>query len=228
MTRALDRELTIHFGGLMKLLNIERAFGNVLRLGVAAVVLATPLFAQERARIIAWPERSNAAQIRGADWDSFVPTNIEAVEIIDFKVAGVPVVPGQSFSAGEDWLKDLSVRVKNTSGRQIASITMMISFPETRYPKDGMDHLYGYQLEYKEGRYTRGVGDKGKPVAPGEEVELAADEVQYRIDHRRLVEKAGLTSISRATIVAVRVDFVDGAIWEAGRPRVRGVAGGAN
>ena len=212
----------------MKLLNIERAFGNVLRLGVAAVVLATPVFTQERDRIIDWPQRSMDAQIREADWQSFAPTNVEAVEIVDFKVAGVPIVPGRSFNAGEDWLKDLSVRVKNISDRQIASIMMMISFPETRYKQAGMDYFHGYRLEYREGRHTRVGGDKGKPLMPGAEVELAADEVQYKVDRRRVVEKAGLTSLSRATIVSVRVDFVDGAIWEAGRPRVRAVASRAN
>jgi hypothetical protein len=187
--------------------------------------LSSPLSAHSRDRIISWPVRSNDTQMRQRDGEAFANTHLEAVEIVGFEVAGVPVVPEQRFFAGEDWLKDLTVRVKNLSDRPASAIRMMFSFPESRYEKNGREYTDGYTLAYYslgygEGSSSSGFSEKGA-VMPGEEVELVCKEDQYRIDTQSALRRTGVSSISAVRFGGVRVDFSNGTIWIGGRPQVR-------
>src|SRR4051812_27296453 len=100
---------------------------SLLILAISA--LSSPVSAQER--VISWPTHSNQTQMKERGGEAFAKADLEAVEIIEFKVAGMPVIPGHRFFAGDDWLKGLTVRVKNISDRPASAIRVMFAFPES-------------------------------------------------------------------------------------------------
>ena len=46
----------------------------------------------------------------------------EPVKVVEVKVGGRVVKPGETFTADDNWLKKLTVKLKNTSGRTITSL----------------------------------------------------------------------------------------------------------
>lgn len=125
----------------------------------------------------------------------------------EIKVAGQPITPGRPFAAGADWLRNLSVRVKNTSAKPITYVQLNFSLPEARYQAGGV----GFHLIY--GRNISG-GERPAPDAkrllPGEETELSFTDADYE-RHRGFAEKlSGVTDFSRVRIGMVDVQFEDG------------------
>lgn len=62
-----------------------------------------------------------------------IPSPLKALEIVAINAAGQLITLGQPFTADGEWLKDLSVKVRNISGKAISSIRISFTLPETRY-----------------------------------------------------------------------------------------------
>jgi hypothetical protein len=187
------------------------------------MVLATSsgaLYAQERSRLISVVRSGMTPSIREPG-GRFVPTDLVVVEVIEFKLAGVPIIPGQSFPAGDDWLKDLTVKVKNISAKPISYLSMDFAMPEAKYVKDGREYRMGYSLEYKEGsRAKEGAGEM-KVVKPGEEAELVYLGPSYSLFRQRVAKDTGVTSITSLQSGGdMRVHFTDGSIWMGSNLRI--------
>lgn len=127
--------------------------------------------------------------------------------ISEIKVAGQPVMPGRPFPAGADWLRNLSVRVKNTSAKPITYVQLNFSLPEARYQSGGV----GFHLIY--GRNTSG-GERAAPDAkrllPGEETELSFTDADYEMNRGFAQRLSGVTDFSRVRLGMVDVQFEDG------------------
>ncbi|HVG28476.1 MAG TPA: hypothetical protein VM864_02020 [Pyrinomonadaceae bacterium] len=127
--------------------------------------------------------------------------------ISEIKVAGQPVTPGSPFPAGSDWLRNLSVRVKNTSAKPITYVQLNFSLPEARYQAGGV----GFHLTYGKNTVDSApdAPDAGR-LLPGEETELSFTDADYEM-HRRFAEKlSGVTDFSRVRLGMLSVQFVDG------------------
>src|SRR5215210_5154637 len=53
-----------------------------------------------------------------------------ALQIVEIKAGGNPVTLGQTFAADEDWLRSLSVRIKNVSGKTINVLPISFGLSE--------------------------------------------------------------------------------------------------
>ena len=189
-----------------------RAFAKLITL---LVVLAFPFAAaaQGQERFIEWgwlgPGAPRAA-IRQPD-GTFIPSKDVALDIVGILVDGKPVTLRQPFVAGDEWMRDLKVRVKNISGKPIIRATLGFSLPETkdRYANGvlAIDFRYGTAASGRAGE------EEPKMVMPGEEFELTRTRQLYEIHQKFIVEQSGLTRISRLTIATASARFDDETIW---------------
>jgi hypothetical protein len=122
-----------------------------------------------------------------------------SLQIIDIRVAGKPIVLGEPFAADDEtWLKSLTFRVKNISGKTINSMYVGLGFGFPEFGKDGRNDVAISLLSgiYGKGYDNRVSSEKGKPILPGEEIDLAFTETQLSII-RQMMASSGMTAVDR-------------------------------
>ncbi|HSE33227.1 MAG TPA: hypothetical protein VLA93_16755 [Pyrinomonadaceae bacterium] len=142
---------------------------------------------------------------------------------ISFKLKGQPVnarevvrreegIRAQEFEADRDWLKDLTLRLKNTSGKTITYIVVNLAFPEvTKNGRTALDQIFlGVDPERKFQRPQL-------RLAPNEIIEISLAERYAGI--KSLVET--VANVPPENVSQVLVDFHaaffdDGTYFQAG------------
>src|SRR5882724_8691279 len=94
------------------------------------------LHAQQRDRLIT-SIRSGMRTTMSQSDGPLTPTNHNAVEVLGFNLAGVPVTIGEPFRADEDWLKNLRAKVKNISEKPISHLRIIFALPEAKFVEGG-------------------------------------------------------------------------------------------
>ncbi len=131
----------------------------------------------------------------------------EPVEVVDLRASQKPIQPGEKVAGGDDWLKDLSFRLKNTSHKQIVYAEIALDFSGTQLT---------YLIRFGQRPGVKQQMRSPLAVAPGEylNVDVAGS---YR-DLKRFVENE--RQISTIEKVALRISFIafdDGTVWSAGK-----------
>ncbi len=132
------------------------------------------------------------------------------IEVFDLKVKDKVVSFGEAFEADADWLKDVSLKIKNTSKKTIVCIPVGLVFPETA-PSPMMHlKLFGNPTNSK----VRD-GRQSLELKPGEVLAVSlADEyerLKALVEHRRSID-----SIGTLTLETNRAYFDDGMMWDMG------------
>ena len=187
---------------------------NVFALSAAfAAILSfvTVVLPQTRERTILWPPLP-VGQIKSAADGIKLSSVNEAVQISEITVAGRSITPGQPFAADEDWLRTLTVRLKNVSGHTIVGAKIGFGLPETKTD----ERQIGFSLDYgKLG--IGGIPPHGQAlVVPDEQFDLKFNDAQYRLYLDFFGKHAGTTSFTQAWIGITTVKFDDGSIWSSG------------
>lgn len=139
------------------------------------------------------------------DWTP--PDDSNSISVTEIKVNGQSVALGQPFAAEADWLRTLTVRVRNESEKPIVAVGVSFSFPEASYHGGGL----GFRLAYGERRPGRETGAPAtKPLLPGEEVELTLTSDEYEMNRNFASRRGGVSEISRVSLGMAVVTFADG------------------
>ena len=132
------------------------------------------------------------------------------IEVFDLQVKDRGVSFNKAFEADADWLKGVSLKIKNNSEKTIVCIYMAVIFRETA-PAPMMYPKYF-------GRPTNtSVKPKGQPLElkPGEVLTVSlADEfegLKRAVEHRRPVD-----SVNVVELAITRAYFEDGMMWDLG------------
>jgi hypothetical protein len=166
---------------------------------------------QAKVRVVEWPTYPLGRIYSSAEGIKRSPVT-EALEIVDIKVESHSITIGHPFAADEDWLKTLTLRIKNISGQPIVGARMGFSLAETRIENKGL----GFSLEYGKGLSTGIPSDEQRVIGPNEEFEFRFNDAQYR-HHRAFVsERTSLPSFSIVWIGVTSVKFDDGSFWTSG------------
>ena len=172
-----------------------------LMLGIFVTLFsATSVFSQPKNRVVQWPEMNFTPVNTRASGYSQDLAKMEALEIIDIAVGGKSITIGQSFAADDEWLKNLTVRVKNVSDLNISSVQMDLFLPEIM-PGGPLVTL---------GFGCGGVG-KGQSILSGEEVELKLVLYSWLLD--QINRKSSLSMITKAEIQEFVYTLPDGRKW---------------
>lgn len=138
----------------------------------------------------------------------------EPIKIIAIKANGVPIKLGETFSGDDEWLKDLTISVVNTSSKNIVFIEINLEFPipenQPKEPPASYSISYGCAPQPE----APAQATQPKPTSPGETISIVLP------DYRDLKEFLKLTgypaSIKQVKIIIGDVVFDDGTKWSAG------------
>ena len=126
---------------------------------------------------------------------------VKVMELVQIEsvVVGKPVTIGEAFAADDDWLKNLVIRVRNVTGKPIASIQITLGLPQMDPGSPDVVYCYGCAPE-----------EKAKGIAPTEVVELKMPGIGfYDFVKMRALEKGGIAQINRAQIRIMYVTLPD-------------------
>jgi hypothetical protein len=189
---------------------------HILFTFIVATTLHVCVYGQTRERVVDWDLRGLPGNhIKGED-TGLVPSEIEALELLGITIEGQSITLGQPFTAGENWLRTLTVRVKNISGKPIKSIRFSFRLPEAKYKEGTM----GLTLEYGKELSTGGSYGEQKLIMPNEEIDLVRDAQHSDSVQKWLAEKSGVRDLSKALIGTTTVVFEDGMVWTGQKLRI--------
>ena len=166
----------------------------ILRISALILLASTSVFSQSKNRILQWAEipisSSNTVGLPGTE----VLAQVEVLEIKDISVAGTSVKIGQPFAADDDWLMNLTLRVKNVSDQSFLWIQVDMILPEIM-PGGPLVTLF----------YSAGGG---KVIMPGEEFEMKVMFQEWLTE--QIKSKSDFSAITRAQVQNISVKQPDG------------------
>ena len=169
---------------------------------------------QVKERLIPFPGWASSL-----DEDEEVP-----LELIEIKVAGRPVTLGQPFAADGSWLKNMTLRVKNISGKPILAFGVgggLLGGVDEELPPYAS---FQYGVNWQWGKESR--RRKRKPnvpvIRPGEIVELSYANVDGLT--RKILAKEGEGAFCKLKFMAPGVLYADGTA--ASMPKMKFYGGG--
>lgn len=176
-----------------------------LLLGLLGVgLLSVPsVFSQSKNRIVKWSELPINDRNTKSSGDAQILAQIDALEINDITVGGKSITIGQSFAADDEWLKSLTVRVKNVSSLSISGAQMNLFLPEIMPGGPLVTLCYG----------CGDVGN-GQSIKPGEEVDMKLVLYSWLTD--QINAKSSFSMITKAEIHDIIVTLPDGRKWVSG------------
>lgn len=145
------------------------------------------------------------------DWaSSFEKDDEVPLEIVEIKVAGRPVILGQPFAADGDWLKQMTLRVKNISDKPILAFGvgagLLGGVDEELPPQASFQYGVNWQWGKESGRRKRRPNE---PVfKPGEVVELSYAHVDGLT--RKVLAKEGEGAFRKLKFMGPAVLYADG------------------
>jgi len=130
----------------------------------------------------------------------------DPLDISEVKVSNKPVKLNEKFEGDDDWLKKLTLRLKNKSNKEIVHIQLDFEFPETAI--NGASMAYQLMLGNRPGSTNRSLAPL--TLAPGAKLTVAVDEQLYAnlanlVNHRQLIQ-----SINTVKVRIAFVAFADG------------------
>jgi hypothetical protein len=171
-----------------------------------AVLLLTVDSNGQTEKVIDWTSYTKRANFA----DTPEASNLKALEIVEFKVDGKAVMPGQRFTAEGEWLKTFAIRLRNISGKPISSIRMHFSLPDAKVSDTASA---GFSLEYGKALSTGIDYGTQDPIQARQEVELIRNERHYLRDRNGIAKRTSVTDFNSVVIAATVVKFEDGSVW---------------
>jgi hypothetical protein len=183
----------------------------VASLGFAMLTLlfVRPVIAQVKSRLVPFPEWAS----------SYVEDEETPLELVEIKVAGKSIILGQPFDADENWLKNMTLRVKNISNKPIIAFGVgggLLGGVNEELPpyasfQYGLGWQWGKEVNPKKKR------PKGTILKPGEIVELTYANVDELT--RKVLAKEGEGAFRKLKFMAPGVQYLDGS--GASMPKMR-------
>jgi hypothetical protein len=174
---------------------------SLLSLIVVTLLSVHPIVGQLKKRVIPFPE-----------WASSSEEDESQLELVEIKVAGRPIVLGQSFDAAENWLKDMTLRVKNISKKPIVAFGIgggLLKGIEEELPLYS-SFQYGIAWNWGKGFDSKKEKSKGIVFRPGETVELSYVNVSQL--GRKVLAKEGEGAFCKLKFMSPSIQYEDGTI----------------
>jgi len=186
---------------------MRMAFFKATRSTIIAIVVC--LFCHgiaAQSKFIVWPKEPGKRLRPGGTpgGQLNVLAQLDTLEIEEILVEGKPIIMGQPFSAGEDWLRNITIRVKNISNQRFSHIQIGLILPEI---KEGLDIYVFYPFTAEQ----RAIG-----FGPGEVIELKTwrDDKIWKWANDSIAAKMPLSGITTAQIREIVVHLPDGSsLW---------------
>lgn len=173
---------------------------------VAMLLMGASLPVSSQSKFIVWPKEPGRyirpAGTPGGQANAL--KQFETFQIEEILVEGKPITIGQPFSASDDWLNDITIRIKNISPQTFGTIQVTLVLPEIEHGP------------YIPVCYGCAADQRGKGFGPGDEVELKTlrSEKFYSWVKTSITGKRPLSTITTAQILITLAKLPDGSsLW---------------
>lgn len=187
---------------------MNNLFPSVIVRPVAVLLLAAAsIFPQGRQKVIEWAKSPVGSEVRTPP--NILPLDrIDGLELEAVAAVGKRVTIGRGFVADDDWLRTITFRVKNISGRQLKAVQLTLILPEIGIV-GGPDIVFCYGCAEAE---------REKGIAPGEKFELKilSGDSYYEWVKGKIKARGDLSRISKAQIREVVVTLPGDLHWLSG------------
>jgi hypothetical protein len=184
---------------------LKQTVGVSISALVMMFLAAAPALSQDKQRMVQWEEPLDTSQAKSSTY-TIVP-QIEVLEIVGSAVSGKAIELGESFTADDEWLKNLTFRVKNVSSASIKTVQLNLFLPQIMPGGPMVTLCYG----------CGNVG-VGQSIKPGDEVEMKV--VFYDWLLGQITSKSSLSNITGAEIRDMLVTLPDGKILYSRRVKI--------
>ena len=181
---------------------------------LALIALTNSGFGQTRERLLDWhPLPAHVDNRLNGQ-----PTEWEPIQLLEISVQGRAITCGQPFIADDDWLRGLTFKIKNLSGKTIKLVRIYFIVPEAKFK----DSALGFSIEYgKETIDGVKLVYGSERLQPGAEAELIFGITAYN-HYRDLLAKEGSSpDFTKVFIGMTYVRFDDGMVWDGQRLPLR-------
>jgi len=117
----------------------------------------------------------------------------------------------ESFDAEPEWVKNLSFKLENTSGKPIVFLQVNVNFPETRLS----GNLMSYGVSFGQRPDSKLKHNKPMLLMPGETLEVTLDKEKDKI-YKFVYERLPIESIQKVELEIGFIIFEDKTAWTAG------------
>jgi hypothetical protein len=138
-------------------------------------------------------------------------------EIVNLKVKGMPVGFGEKLNAGDEWLKGLTVNVRNISSKPIIYLELQIELFGGKEDAEATGKPpFVYPLSYGDYHADPSQVPAAQAVAPGGTLNITLTDDEYLSLVSSLSAAAYPLSIAHAQLTVADVIFADGTRWYKG------------
>ena len=139
----------------------------------------------------------------------------QPVKVVEVKVGGRAVKPADTFTADNNWLKGLRLKLKNTSGRSITALQIEFIIPESVTGRNAILQPIVYGRESFGAGCAR-VSTVTKAILNGDNLEMVFSAEDYSRVRQLLADMGVNTPISDIEIRVGMTVFNDGTAWSEG------------
>src|SRR5215831_630802 len=159
-------------------------------------------------RMIVWSDHPRGSRGELSAAPVQLLKQIDWLEIQSIEVEGTSVIIGQPFKASSDWIKNITLRVKNNSTRAITYVQFVLTLPQTKREPQAP-----YTID------AQGV-KQGVRIQPGETAELrlldGGGALYKWLKSVAAEQKVDFSTIDKAEVLYVLVFLDDGTQWSSG------------
>lgn len=157
--------------------------------------------------ITAPQDRQRIIIIRGNDRS---PLKIRSI-----RTKGKQVEPDKEILDTDDWLKQLTVEIRNDSGKTVTSVQVGLFFP--RLDPNAKQPGSAFSLDYGDSPFAFDSAEampplRVKPVSPGEHLEITLTDAEFMRLNQFLID-TGFLVTSKVEIRVAVIGFSDGTAW---------------
>ena len=124
----------------------------------------------------------------------------------------------EKFLDDDDWLQGFTVTLVNTSGKNITSLSVELTFLRPAGHETSGEPPLGYPMRFNPSPFhpEYAMRDRSRVIRPGESIDLVLREDEYEGIKRFLEELKYPRGAQRVEIMIHTVGFEDGTAWAAG------------
>lgn len=173
--------------------------------GLGLLIFVASATGQTQQKVLQWSDHPAGSHHERTTAPNQIFKQLEVIEIQSITLGGKSIAIGESFSGDEDWLRDLTFRVKNVSDKDLMGIQITLILPELKKPP---------QIPYVSGCRH----DKNQPcIRPGDELEIKIPAIKlYDWVKDVVASETELRKITKATIYTVIVSLPGDITWSSG------------
>jgi hypothetical protein len=140
------------------------------------------------------------------------------VEIVNFKSKIGEIKSDKKFiTEDEDWLKGLTIKIRNNSKKPITFISYQLRIPNSNKNLPSFVFFLTYGINPIFNKQGKFFYKRANSIVPHGNIDIEIGDENYHNIRKSLREKYNIASINQATIVCDLIEFEDETLWLGGK-----------